>query len=68
MSMSDVSRAIVEEQTAENLRVALRRIQRKAEVMRLDANSSGQRPVAMDAEEIRILAGMCLKYIGEELA
>lgn len=52
------------EQQTDELIPALRRIKRKADVMRIDAKGRGEPSVAADAEEIRLLAGIALRAVG----
>lgn len=45
------------------LNAALRRIERKADIMRMDAQRDS--PAQQDADEIRLLVGIALKCINE---
>jgi hypothetical protein len=45
---------------------ALRRIERKADIMRLDAKAAGNRAAASDANEIMLLVGIVLRHLGAE--
>lgn len=47
-----------------DLVAVLRRIERKADIMRLDAKARGNTASASDADEIRLLAGIALRTVG----
>lgn len=48
----------------DDLIAALRRIERKADIMRIDARAQRNLSAASDAEEIRLLAGIALRRVG----
>jgi hypothetical protein len=48
----------------DDLIAALRRIERKADIMRIDARAQSNMSAASDAEEIRLLAGIALRRVG----
>jgi hypothetical protein len=49
-----------------DIRAALQRIMRKAEIMRMDAKTRGDHRIAGDANEIELLARIALRGIGGE--
>lgn len=68
---ADCHSRIIERADAEpntELLAIVRRIKRKAEIMKLDARAIGQGSTRQDAEEIRILAEMAERRLGGEHA
>lgn len=59
---------MIEHHDNPDLVAVLRRIERKADIMRLDAKARGNTANASDADEIRLLAGIALRKVGADAA